>query len=357
MTGRVRFLDLAQRHAATAEAVEAGVLAVLRSGRYVGGPVVDQAERAVAGLLGRAHGVGVNSGTDALILGLQALGVGPGDEVIVPAVGFFATAEAVVRVGAVPVIADVLPDRPLLDPDAARAVMSPRVRAVVPVHLFGDAAPHPDLGVPVLDDVAQAAGADPPVGRGALAALSFYPTKVLGAAGDGGLVATDDADLAARVRALGSHGLDGPHLHRAVGGALGPNSRLDAVQAAVLVGHLPQLAGRIARRRGIAARYDAALGGLALPRDAGSPVSLYCVRHPRRDALAAALDAAGIDTAVYYPRPVSAQPALQGRARGADPARTPHAAAFCREVLSLPCHSGMSDADAERVVAAVRGAA
>lgn len=346
-------IDLAARHARVAAAVEARVVEVLRSGRYIGGPVVAQAEQAAAGLLGRRHGVGVGSGTDALTLALKALGVGPGDEVIVPAVSFFATVESVLHTGATPVFVDVLPDRPLLDPRAAAAAVGARTRAIVPVHLFGDTAPAPEVGVPIVDDCAQSIGCTPPPLRGVLAAVSFYPTKVLGAAGDGGLVATDDPDLAATVRRLGSHGMSAPNVHHLVRGHVGGNSRLDAVQAAVLLGHMDSLAQRVARRRELAGRLDQELAPLPIPRDPGSPVSVYVIRHPQRDRLQAALQAQGIHTAVYYPMALTAQEVVGGDAARAR-ALTPHAAAFCAEALALPCHEDLDDADVMRLIQAVK---
>ncbi len=352
----IPLVDVAGRHARVAAEVERRVAAVLASGRWVGGPEVAACEAAVAHLAGRAHGVGVASGTDAEGGEGQGQGVGPGDEVIVPAVSFFATAGAVVRLGARPVIADVLDDRPLMDPDAARALVGPRTRAVVPVHLFGAAAPEPDLGLPVVDDAAQAAGSEPFPGRGAAAALSFYPTKVLGGAGDGGMVVTDDPALARRVRALGHHGAAGPHLHERVAGHVGGNSRLDAVQAAVVLAHLADLPARLARRRAIAAAYRAALGDLCLPASPGSNEAVFCLRHPERDRLADALARRGVATAVYYPRPLTEQPALAGLLR-ADQPPAPRAARFCAEALAIPCHVGMSDADVVRVIEAVREAA
>ncbi|RME20550.1 MAG: hypothetical protein D6798_20200 [Deltaproteobacteria bacterium] len=357
MTDRVvPMVDLAARHARVQEAVERGVVEVLRSGRYVGGPVVRELERAVARRMGRAHGAGTNSGTDALTLALKALGIGPGHQVVVPALTFFATVESVLHAGATPVIVDVLPDRPLMDPDAARAACGPRTAAIVPVHLFGDRAEAPDIGVAVVDDAAQAVGATPPCARGVLTATSFYPTKVLGAAGDAGMVVGDDEELVARVAALGSHGMSAPHRHHRVAGHVGGNSRLDAVQAAVLRAHLDDLDARIERRRAIAAAYEAAFGDLCLPRDPGSPVSVFCLRHPRRDALQAALRAAGVASAVYYPSPVGTQPVL-GHDPAAAAAATPHAAAFCRELLAIPCHATMDDDDVRRVIDAVREAA
>ncbi len=342
--------DLAGRHARVGADVERRVIDVLRSGRYVGGPVVAEAERRLAAIFGYAHGVGVNSGTDALIYALMAMGVGPGDEVIVPALTFFATAEAVGRIGAVPVVADVRDDLPLLDP--ATLPLTPRTRAVIAVHLFGEACPLPDLGVPVLDDVAQAVGASPPARTGAVGAASFYPTKTLGAAGDGGIVLADDPELTDRARKLASHGMPAPYVHDRVNGHFGANSRLDAVQAAVLLGHLADLDARVARRRAIAAAYDAGLPEdvRPLPRGPGHPVHHYVVRTHRRDALATALAAAEIETAVYYRRPLSEEPALAGFPSGAPTPPTPHATRYCAEALALPVHEGLTDGDVERVL-------
>ncbi|MEZ4240048.1 MAG: DegT/DnrJ/EryC1/StrS family aminotransferase [Myxococcota bacterium] len=340
---RVPFLDLAARHAEAAAAVEARVLDVLRSGRWIGGPVVAEAEALAAAQLGRAAAVGVASGTDALMLALQALDVGPGDEVVVPALTFFATAGAVRAVGAEVVVADVGEDA-LLDEASAAAVCGPRTRAVIPVHLFGSVAARPALDVPVLDDAAQAVGAEPAPGVGALTALSAYPTKTWGAAGDGGFVAGDDPALLERVRALANHGAVEAHLHHPVGRHVGRASRLDAVGAAVLVGHHAVLAERVARRRALAARYDAGLPAPLRPlaRTAGSAVQQYCVRvpAPARDAVRAGLAERGVETAVYYPRPLQRQPALAGcRA-----APTPVADALCAELLALPIHDCGADA-------------
>lgn len=249
--------DIGARHQRVAVDVEARVLAVLRSGQYIGGPVVDEATAKIATAFGWRHGVGVNSGTDALVYAMQALGVPRGAEVIVPAVTFFATAEAVERAGAVPIVADVREDLPLLDPE--RLPLTSRTALVIAVHLFGERCPLPELPVPVLDDSAQAIGALPTIRTGIAAAASFYPSKTLGAAGDGGLVMTDDPEVAARVRQLTHHGMVTPHVHERVHGHIGGNCRLDALQAAVLLGHLPDVPARVARRREIAARYDGEL--------------------------------------------------------------------------------------------------
>lgn len=345
--------DLRQRHEEVREDLDRRVLEVLHSGRFIGGPVVSEAEQAVAARLGRRFGVGAGSGTDALTLALASLGVGPGDEVIVPAVSFFATVESVMLCGARPVIVDVREDRPLLDSDAVRRAMGPRVKAVVPVHLFGDRAEVVGATVPVVADGAQVVGATPPPPEGLLVAVSFYPTKVLGAAGDGGLVATDDEEVATRVRRLGSHGMAANHVHERIVGHIGRNSRLDAVQAAVLLAHLPRLEARVARRREVAARLDGVLGELALPRDAGSPVSVYVIRHSDRDGLARRLAERGIGSSVYYPSPMGAQAAVEGHARLE---AAPQAERFCAEALALPCHEGLSDDDVERLIDALRQA-
>ncbi|MEN9785598.1 MAG: hypothetical protein RLZZ299_862 [Pseudomonadota bacterium] len=346
----IRMADLAGRHADVAGATETAVLDVLRSGRFMGGPVVTRAEESLARCFGWPFGVGVASGTDALAMALQAVGVRPGDEVIVPAVSFFATAGAVRLVGAEPRIADVRPDVPLLDSDTLP--VGPRTRAVVAVHLFGAACVLPDPPVPVVDDLAQAAGA-PPRHHGIVGAASFYPTKTLGAAGDGGMVFATDAALAARVRALGNHGMPAPHVHEDIDGLTGRNSRLDALQAAVLLAHLPHLDRRVARRRALAARYDAQLPPdvRPLPRDEGHPVHHYVVRSARRDAIRAHLAERGIETAVYYPRSLAAQPALAAWSRP-----TPNADAFCAEALALPVHEGLDEADVDRVCDAIRDA-
>lgn len=338
---RVRMAELAAGHQRSQQAIEGAVLEVLRSGRYVGGPAVDQAESQLADAFELAHGVGVASGTDALLLGLRALGVQPGWRVAVPALSFFATAEAVLWLGATPVVVDVLPDRPVMDPDAIPS----DVQAAIIVPLFGAWAPPPRRELPLLCDAAQAIGWGHGKPPGQLATLSLYPTKTLGCAGDGGAVLTDDPELAARVRALGNHGLVGPHDHR----SLGRNSRLDALQAAMVSAQLPDLPRRIQRRRQIAAAYDAALPS-PLPRHPADAVHHYLLRSERREQLRAALDLAGIDSAVYYPFPLDAQPPISGLDRPQlSASRCPNAVAFCRTALALPCHAELSDEQVQRV--------
>lgn len=316
--------------------VERGVLDVLRSGRWVGGPWVARAETALAQRFELAHGVGAASGTDALILALQALGVGPGHRVAVPALSFFATTAAVLQVGAEPVFVDVLEDRPQWDPSGVDADFG------VWVPLFGAWAPVPD-GLALVADVAQAIGwgwGKPP---GMIAALSLYPTKTVGAAGDAGAVLTDSPTLAARARALGNHGLTAPHVHD----SLGRNSRLDPIQAAVLLPQLDTLDARVARRRAIADHYDRAQRA-PVPRDPRDAVHHYIVRHPNRDALAGALDRAGADSTVYYPLPADVQLAAGGTGDARDTS-CPRAAAWCRAMLAVPVHEDLTDDQVDRI--------
>lgn len=345
---RVPMADLAARHAANAEAVEHAVIEVLRSGRWVGGPVVAEAEAALAARCGRPLAVGVNSGTDALRLALQALGVGPGDEVVVPAVSFFATLEAVLQAGARPVVVDVLPERPLLDPVRVAEARTEHTACVVPVALFGSRPPAlAHLGLPVVDDLAQAMSAVGPLGEGALSAVSFYPSKVLGAAGDGGLLLCSDADLAARVRLLANHGMRGERDFSPVSGHLAGNSRLDAVQAALLLASLPLMEARRLRRLAVGRALDAVVGPHLVPWDADGALSLYVIRHPRRDDLSRALAARGVATRVYYPYTLAE---LAPRFPGARALPCPEAEAFRDEALALPCHADLDDEQVDHLV-------
>jgi dTDP-4-amino-4,6-dideoxygalactose transaminase len=338
----IRFVDRAARHARHAEAIERRVLEVLRSGRYIGGPVVEAVEARMAQRMGRARAVGVGSGTDALMLALTAAGVRAGDEVVVPAISFFATAGAVGALGAVPVVADVTEDG-LIDPASVDRAFSHRTRAVVPVHLFGSEAPALDVAVPVIDDACQAVGGRR-VGAGWMAAVSVYPTKLWGAAGDGGFVVGDEG--LDRVRALGYHGAVGVHVHDLVDGAFGRNSRLDALQAAVLLGLDEGLDDDLAARARHVAAYDAGLPRGMAPLDPtpGRLASPYVILTASRDLVMRRLAEAGVEASVYYPRSLAAQPALPRRP-------TPVADHLCARMLALPCHEGMSASDVARVLA------
>jgi dTDP-4-amino-4,6-dideoxygalactose transaminase len=272
--------SLAEQLRQLGDQLDGAVTQVLRSGQYIGGPTISGFETAFAQMCGVPHAIGCNSGTDALVLALRGLEIGPGDEVITSSFSFFATAEAISAVGATPVFVDVKEDTYLIDPDRIDAAITPATRALLPVHLFGRPVDMERIGaiarahgLRVIEDCAQASGASwagrPVGGWGDAACFSFFPTKNLGAAGDGGAVVCRDSELAQRVRELAVHGMPRRYLHT----ALGYNSRLDALQAAVLQVKLPHLAEWVERRRAIAERYLlelADLPGLQLP-NAGPP--------------------------------------------------------------------------------------
>ncbi|MCP4809928.1 MAG: erythromycin biosynthesis sensory transduction protein eryC1 [Proteobacteria bacterium] len=338
--GPIRLADPAGRHHRHAAEIEARVVEVLRSGRYVGGPVVAEAEAAIAAHFGLAHAVGVGSGTEALWLSLMALDLPAQSRIAVPALSFFATAEAVLLAGHQPVFVDVLPDRPLMDPTQVPS----DVAAVVLVHLFGMRCPTPAVDVPIVSDAAQCAGWGHGAPQGVLSSLSLYPSKTLGVAGDGGVVLTDDDWLAEKVRRIGTHGAARRDLHV----ELGTTSRLDAVQAAVALALLPHVPAWVERRRSIADAYDAVVQGL--PRDPADPVHQYVFLTDDRDALRQRLDAAGIDNGVYYSHPMDIQPTLTDQPIGAVASRCPNAGRYCERALSVPVHEGLTDDDVARVL-------
>jgi dTDP-4-amino-4,6-dideoxygalactose transaminase len=330
--------------------------AVLDGGRFILGPEVRAFEEEAAAFLGVPQTIGVANGTDAIAIVLDALEIGAGDEVICPAFTFYATAEPIAKRGATPVFADVDPATLNLDPtDAARRI-TPRTRAIVPVHLFGRPAPLPELaelGVTVVEDAAQAFGAEGIATTGIASTFSFYPTKNLGALGDGGLIAATDEGLAERIRLLRFHGSrDKKDFH-----LVGYNSRLDELQAAGLRVMLPHVAAWNRARREAAARYaELGLGDLVeLPPDDGRHVyHLYVVRTPERDRVRAALDEAGIGCASYYVTPLHLQPAL--RYLGYEAGAFPETERVSRENLALPLWPGIEPAAQERVVEVVRSA-
>jgi dTDP-4-amino-4,6-dideoxygalactose transaminase len=329
---------------------------VLESGRFILGPNVAAFEQEAAAYLGVPAAVGVANGTDALVLVLDAMGIGPGDEVICPAFTFYATAEAIVRRGATPVFADIDPRTLNLEPEEVAARITPRTRAVMPVHLFGRPAPLAEiaaLGVPVIEDAAQAFGATGIATTGVASTFSFFPTKNLFGLGDGGLVAATDDELADRVRMLRFHGSRDKVDFQLVG----YNSRLDELQAAALRLFLPQLDGWNHARREASARYETlGLGEVcALPPDEpGHVYHMYVVRSPERDRLAEALRSQEIACAAYYVTPLHLQPAL--RFLGYEPGSLPETERAARENLALPMWAGIDAATQERVVATVREA-
>jgi len=330
--------------------------AVLDGGRFILGPEVRAFEDEAAAFLGVPQTIGVANGTDAISLVLNALGIGAGDEVICPAFTFYATAEPIAQRGAVPVFADVDPATLNLDPaDAARRVTE-RTKAILPVHLFGRPAPLGELtglGVPVVEDAAQAFGAEGIATTGVASTFSFYPTKNLGALGDGGLVSVTDEELGERIRLLRFHGSRDKRDFQLVG----YNSRLDELQAAALRVFLPHVAEWNRLRREAALRYaELGLGELVeLPPDDGRHVyHLFVVRTPERDRVRAALDEAGIGCASYYVTPLHLQPALAYL--GYEAGSLPETERASRENLALPLWPGIEPAAQERVVEAVRSA-
>jgi dTDP-4-amino-4,6-dideoxygalactose transaminase len=359
---RVPFAGVEREQAALRDELLRAAMAVFDRAKFILGPEVAAFEVEAGAFLGGVQAVGCASGTDALVLALRALEIGAGDEVIVPAFTFAATAEAVVLAGATPVFADIEPDTFGIDPRSVAALLGPRTRALIPVHLFGHCAPMEPLlalaeraRLRIVEDAAQAFGArwrDRAAGAlGHAAAFSFFPTKNLGAPGDAGLVTTSDPGLAERLRALRAHGVRTPHAHESIG----CNSRLDELHAAFLRVKLPRVEAWNDRRRAIAARYRAALAGspaVTAPVEREGARHVYhqfTVRVARRAELAARLEDAGIDHAIYYPRPLDEQPAYARWARGP----LPEAARATREVLSLPVHPWLTDAEVERVATAL----
>ena len=330
---------------------------VLDSGTFILGPNVTAFEEEAAAYLGVPRSVGVANGTDALVLALDAMDIGPGDEVICPSFTFYATAEAIARRGATPVFADVDPATLNLDPEDVAARVTDRTRALMPVHLFGRVMPLEglrELGFPIVEDAAQAFGAEGVAKVGELSTFSFFPTKNLFALGDGGLVAATDDELADRVKLLRFHGSKAKKSFEAVG----YNSRLDELQAAVLRLFLGEISGWNEARREAAARYEElGLGELCeLPADEpGHVYHMYVVRSSERDRFREALTAAGIGNASYYVVPLHLQPALRylGWKEGALP-ETEKAAA---ENLALPMWAGIPAETQERVVSVIREAA
>lgn len=365
--GTIPLVDLKRQHAEVADAVRAGIERVLANTSFVLGPDVAEFETAYAAFSKVRHCIGVANGTDALEIAVRALGIGPGDEVIVPTNSFIASALGVVRAGATPVLVDSDPDTHLIDIASMERAVTDRTRAVMPVHLYGQCAPVEEIDavlagrdIAVLEDAAQAQGASRN-GRsagtlGAIAGTSFYPGKNLGAYGDAGAVVTESDELATRVRALRNYGGEVKYLHAETGF----NSRLDTIQAVVLKAKLERLAGWNEARRKAAALYDellAGVDGVRLSRTLPGNEHvhhLYVIRVADRDGVLARLQEAGIGAGIHYPVPIHLQGAFAslGHAEGAFPA----AEAAAREVLSLPIFPGITVDEQERVVAALRTA-
>jgi len=370
-------LDLKREYLELKREIDAAIERVLSSGGFVGGPEVAALEDDLATYLGVPYVVSCGSGTDALAIALRAMGIGPGDEVITTPFTFVATIEAIQHAGARPVLVDIDPQTYNLNPDLLEPVLSPRSKAILPVHLYGQVAPMGEIQafaqkhrLQVLEDAAQAIGArycapgckhpldhacscpHPLAGTiGDAGAFSLYPTKNLGAYGDGGFIATHSEAIAQESRLLANHGSRERYHHLR---AAGYTSRLDAMQAAILRVKLPHLEAWNARRRQIAARYTQALKG-CVQTPCEMPYALhvyhqYTIRHPERDRLAAYLKQQGIGSSVHYPLPVHLQPAYRGLAPAGS---LPAAEAAAREVLSLPMHPFLEEAEVEAVISAV----
>ena len=355
----IPFLDL--KPGVDAADVRAAIERVVTRGWFVLGPELEAFEKEFADACRAGHAVGVGTGTDALALALRAAGIGPGDEVITPPLSAAYTALAIMMAGARPVFADIDPDRLTLDPRAADAAVTSRTKAILPVHLYGQPADMPALmqvarrhRLLMIEDCCQAhlATCDGrPVGSfGVAAAYSFYPTKNLGALGDGGALTTHDAALAARVRRLRNGGQTDRYRH----GEFGVNSRLDEIQAAILRARLAWLPRWTEERRALASEYRRRLAGapVTVPRehDPGHVYHLFPILSPSRAALQAHLKARGVETLIHYPVPIPRQPAIASER----PAQCPIADRVCDEVLSVPLHPGMTRQAVEEVSAALQ---
>jgi dTDP-4-amino-4,6-dideoxygalactose transaminase len=367
---QVPLLDLEAQYRPLRDDLVAAVLRVCDSQHYINGPDVAALERELAQYLGVRHAIGVSSGTDALLVALMALGIGPGDEVVTSTFSFFATAGCIARVGATPKLVDIDPVTYNVDPAAVRAALTPRTRAIIPVHLYGLCADmDPILAVAreakvaVIEDAAQAIGAGYKARRagtmGTLGCFSFFPSKNLGGFGDGGLVTSNDDRLAQEIRLLRSHGAEPKYFHQRIGG----NFRLDTLQAAVLRVKLPHLASWTAGRRANADRYRRlfAAAGLtdrvtlpAAPPDREHIYNQFVVRVPRRDEVRARLSDAGIGTEIYYPVPFHLQEcfASLGYRRG----DFPHAESAADSTLALPIYAELTEEQQSAVVAAIADA-
>jgi dTDP-4-amino-4,6-dideoxygalactose transaminase len=352
----VPLVDVRAQYARLIPEILERVQGVLESGTFILGPNVRAFEEEAAAYLGVQETVGVANGTDALVLVLDALEIGAGDEVVCPSFTFYATAEAIVRAGATPVFADIDPATLNIDPEDVAAKVTERTRAIMPVHLFGRPAPLAELvrlGVPIVEDAAQAFGAAGVATTGVASTFSFFPTKNLFALGDGGLVAATDEELAERVRMLRFHGSKDKQTFDYVG----TNSRLDELQAAVLRLFLGELDGWNRARREAAARYaELGLGEFCeLPEDEpGHVYHMFVVRTPERARIAEALSSAGIGNASYYVTPLHLQPALKDL--GYEEGSLPETERASRENLALPLWAGIPPETQERVVSIVREA-
>lgn len=359
----IPILDLKEQYHALREDVLRAVESVFEGGAFINGPNVKALETELAAYVGSNHGIGLNSGTDALHLALRALDIGPGDEVITTPFTFVATTEAIGIVGAKPVFVDIDPETYNIDPELIEAAITPRTRAILPVHLYGRPAPMERImeiaakhGLSVIEDCAQAIGAK--IGNryvgtfGEFGAFSFFPSKNLGAYGDGGMIVTNDEALAGRVRSLRAHGGRVKYYHE----ELGVNSRLDEVQAAILRVKLPHLNTWIQKRRAVASRYNTAFAdfGIQLPEDAPGgrhAYHQYTLRVRDRARMQRDLQEAGVQTMIYYPVPLHLQRVHESFGQGAG--TFPHSERAAEEVISIPMFPELRPEVQDQVISAV----
>jgi dTDP-4-amino-4,6-dideoxygalactose transaminase len=347
---KVPLLDVKAQNAPLREAILAAIARVVDSGAFILGPEVEAFEKELSAALGTRRAVGLSSGTDALLVALMALEVRPGDEVVTTPYSFYATVGCIARLGARPVFADIDPESFNLDAGAAAAACGSKTRAVIPVHLFGRPAELPRVSVPIVEDAAQAIGACKV--QGIASCLSFFPSKNLGAFGDGGALLTDDDGFADKVAILRAHGSKPKYVHHKVGG----NFRLDALQAAILRVKLARLADWTASRRRNAERYRrlfAATAGfppeLILPADASGHIyNQFVIRAPQRDALREHLTKIDVGTEIYYPLALHLQPCFADL--GYKPGAFPHAERATQETLALPIYAELTEAQQAFVV-------
>lgn len=358
-TRSVPYVDLAKQHAALRGDILRAVERVLAHGQFILGPEVEEFEQAIAARLGSPYAIGVASGTDALVLALRALGIGPGDEVLTPSHGFVATALAIRTVGAIPVFVEVDPVSMLLDPESLERALGPRSRVVLPVHLNGFPCAMEEVtrfcqehDLELVEDCAQALGArhrGRSVGSFGIGCFSLHPLKPLAACGDGGILTTDDPELARRLRLLRNLGLrDRDHCELVT-----CNHRLDTLQAAILLAKLPHLDAWLAARRKRAHRYREALGGrVQLPpeeRDSFATYTAFVIRHAKRDRLRSMLAERGVEAKIHYPVAIHQQPAFMDLRRQ----ELPITQRIVNEILSLPVSPELDLDDQEWVIAAL----
>ncbi len=362
----MQFTDLKSQYAALKPQVDARIQRVLDHGQYIMGPEVAELEKALCAYTDTRHCITVASGTEALLIALMALGVGAGDEVITTPFSFAATAEVIVLLGAKPVFVDIEADTALLDAQLLEAAITPRTKAIMPVSLYGQCADMPAIntvaarhGLPVIEDAAQSFGASLGARRSTAlsswGATSFFPSKPLGCYGDGGALFTDSDDLARAAREIRVHGQSARYVHSRIG----VGGRMDTLQCAVVLAKLERFAWELERRQELGARYAQALAGLPGLRLLAVRPGRICVWGQftvfleERERVAHALKAAGIPTAIHYPQPLHHQPAF---AAYADRASCPNSQRAAHQVLSLPMSADLTDADQDRVTAALRQA-